>query len=170
MFGYVQKCKPRKCLLCHRKSSPPSTRSIRLSEIDKGDGNMQPGNGPTNSPRSGRRAKFKRERERIKALLRDKMNCPVRFGICFLRVQLMFQPCCQGKLVELTVQFILYLSSGMNNPVALAWIFTSLIRSNILISIDVPFQWDQDCPDVEKCWPQGERWFSNVVWKGRKLR
>ena len=60
------------------------------------------------------------KRERIKALLRDKINCTVRFGNCFLRVQLMFQPCCQGKLVELTVQFTLYLSSGMNNPCAMA--------------------------------------------------
>ena len=37
---------------------------------------------------------------------RDKMNCWVRFGNCFLRVPLMYQPCClvpgcQGKLGEL---------------------------------------------------------------------
>ena len=37
---------------------------------------------------------------------RHKMNCCVRFGNCFLRVPLMYQPCClvpgcQGKLGEL---------------------------------------------------------------------
>ena len=41
---------------------------------------------------------------------RDKMNCLVRFGNCFLRVALMYQPscllpCCQGKPRELAKIF-----------------------------------------------------------------
>ena len=40
-------------------------------------------------------------------ILRDKKNCTVRFGNCFLRIPLMYHPCClllccQGKLGELT--------------------------------------------------------------------
>ena len=59
-----------------------------------------------------------------KSMLRDKMSCTVRFGYCFLRVPLIYQPCrlvpCyHGKLGELvkkpftkqTLQFILSLSS-----------------------------------------------------------
>ena len=38
----------------------------------------------------------------FRVLLWDKMNCAVRFGNCFLTVQLMYQPCCQGKLGEFT--------------------------------------------------------------------
>ena len=58
-----------------------------------------------------RRASFNEEMQGdmllvVSVLLRDKMNCRVRFGICFLRVPLIYQPCCpvpccQGKLGEL---------------------------------------------------------------------
>ena len=46
----------------------------------------------------------------VTLILRDKMNCTVKFGNCFLRVALMYQLCClvarcQGKLRELTKTF-----------------------------------------------------------------
>ena len=47
------------------------------------------------------------KRQRHSDILRDKMICTVRFGNSFLRVPLMYQPCClvpycQGKIGDLT--------------------------------------------------------------------
>ena len=54
------------------------------------------------------------------------MNCTLKFGNCYLRVPLLYQPCClvpccQGKLGEFakkfmipTVQFILSLSANIS--------------------------------------------------------
>ena len=51
------------------------------------------------------------------SILRDKMKYTVRFGNCFLRVPLMYQPCClvpccQGKLGELTKNSLQNLLNG----------------------------------------------------------
>ena len=57
-------------------------------------------------------------KEHMIYILRDKMNCTVRFGDCNFRVPCCLVPCCQGKqgeftnkqLTKRTLQFILSLS------------------------------------------------------------
>ena len=71
------------------------------------------------------------------SLPRAKMNCLVRFGNCFLRVALMYQPscllpCCQGKPGELAKKTVIQTSETVH---FVSWYLNPILRCNLFLYV-----------------------------------